>query len=147
MLEKALGTDTISVELGGRKFELSPLTLRDWAELRSWAKRRRIELVNSLPLTAEQKSQQIEKILDSRPEIVTDKKTGQVVEVRDPFYEDLASEEGTLMMFYLSARRRHKDLKLEDIDIPLSRVAELAGLLTRLSGVEENADRPPQAAQ
>lgn len=131
-LDEALGRD-LEVELGGRLFTLSPLTLGDWKAFRAHMRGQRIQ--SALAGGGE--------YLDSedRRKIVVELASATISQIEQA--HEFVTPEGLIYMLWRGIRKKHPDTTLEEIE-ELTAEDDLDKLAALQEGLNSDPDAPKE---
>lgn len=135
-VDDVLGNQEIKVTIGGKEYVASTLTIGDFKAFRQRVKRDSLSLLlesgKEAGLGGKELTDAIKSVLTSGPDVVLDK-DGKVESVKDPAIDAMGTEDGMLYILYLSIKKKHPDVKLEDLDISLGELVQLTDVIAQIS--------------
>jgi transcriptional regulator NrdR family protein len=152
-LEVVLGQGKPKIQIGEDTYLVSPLRLQDFGEFREWVKEKRLgtfmRAAKKMDLDADAFDRAIQKILSVTPVVEGE---GDNATVSDDVIAQMGTEEGMEYLVYLSIRRNHPDIELDDLDLDFGDLEKLTSIIAEISGLptpdeseSENA-RPTEKA-
>jgi len=147
-LDQVVGATKIELNIGGKTYTASPLTIGDFGEFRSWVKREKLSLFlkasKDAGLDSKERSEQIDRIMNLRPQV-------EDGDVTDIVLEEMGTEQGMMYILYLAIRKNHPEVKPEDLDVSLGELASLVDVIGQITSsglnLEGNQNRPTEKAE
>jgi len=137
-LDVVMGEGGISVKIGDKTFKASPLKIGDFAKFRAWVREQKLSVfmksASEIGLDPKIFSAGIDRILSPTRAVTRDEATGEMV-ADDPVINEMFTEGGLAYLLWLSIKKKHPKVKLEDIAVGFDDMVKLVELVTRLSGL------------
>lgn len=133
MSTEMMTLQTFEITLGGRKYTASQLSLKDLADLRTFAKQKKLGVLIG---AAKDSGTPLSEIADALANVAnTGGGPDGVV--------DLTVEDNIRYMVYLALRRNHRSLKLDELDFALDDLKSVAEAIEAITvGKKKDAAAP-----